>query len=157
MPRTNLKINAVDGYAKNVTTTVNYINPSASKQDMLNFTKALNNLTTNTYKTTDKIVTTELDTDNKQTATITPSISKITSSSGDFTINYNGDGTVYHTINAAFSNQSSNIALTKSATMTSNQYHYAINNLSGISGEIKFYAPETDQYTSAIAEITIGS
>lgn len=109
MARTNLKLYSTDGYAKDITTTINYTNPDATKEDILNFTQALNGLTTNTYKQTEKITTINVDSEaDKRTPTLTASKTTIIASdftdqsSGSFKrlnqdvqLTYNGDGDFY--------------------------------------------------------------
>ena len=46
--RTNLIIKAADSNSKSVTTTITYVNGSASNAKLLEFAQALNALTTNT-------------------------------------------------------------------------------------------------------------
>lgn len=63
MPKVDLKIYSTaiaDG--KKQTTTVSYVNASASNGALLSFAQQLNNLTTNNYIETDKITTENLDT-----------------------------------------------------------------------------------------------
>lgn len=104
MAKTDLKINATDGYGKDITTTISYVNPEAGKSDILNFTQALNGLTKNTYKETERIQTVNVDLEDvPDTPTFSASITQY--SAADFTdddsggkigspsnLNYNGDG-----------------------------------------------------------------
>ena len=112
MPRTNLKLYATDALGTATTTTINYANPDAKNADYLEFARMLNQFTINTYDKTEKIVTTELDTETeKQTPTFTVSKANIVSSdfttqgsnfkclnlptTGGIQLNYNGDGNFY--------------------------------------------------------------
>lgn len=107
MPKTNVKLYATDYLATQTTTTINYINPSATKQEILNFTHALNNLTDNTYNKSEKIVTTDLDNESDTKPIPTLTISNTNFSTQNFalvnymymlygdrtpTITYTGDG-----------------------------------------------------------------
>lgn len=71
MARTNLKLNAKDGSGNDISTTINYVNPEAKKEDILEFTQALNALTRNTYMETEKITTINVDNEYIQTTSIT--------------------------------------------------------------------------------------
>lgn len=107
MAKTALKLNSTDGYGKDLTTTINYVNPEAGKDQMLEFTQALNALTTNTYKETEKVTTTNLDLEpSPSTPTISSSVSTISRGSWQEsgssmictstpTISYNGDGSFW--------------------------------------------------------------
>lgn len=62
MRKVDLKIYSTPvGDTKKQTTTVSYVNASASSGALLSFAHQLNNLTTNTYIETDKITTENLD------------------------------------------------------------------------------------------------
>lgn len=62
MPRVDLKIYSIpEGDTKKTTTTVSYVNASASSSALLSFAHQLNNLTTNNYVETDKVTTENLD------------------------------------------------------------------------------------------------
>lgn len=62
MPRVDLKIYSVSaGDSKKQTTTVSYVNASASNGALLSFAQQLNNFTTNNYSQTDKVTTENLD------------------------------------------------------------------------------------------------
>lgn len=105
MAKTELKINATNGYGDDITTTINYVNPEAGKNDILNFTQALNALTINTYKETERVQTVNVDLENvPDTPTLTAS--KTTYSLAEFTgdtikeagicdLTYNGDGALF--------------------------------------------------------------
>lgn len=59
---TDLKITSRDvNTGKNITTTITDVNPSASAATLVQFSRQLNALTTNTYIETNKVVTTRLD------------------------------------------------------------------------------------------------
>lgn len=104
MAKTNLKLYSTDDLGQDITTTINYANPEASKNDILAFTQNLNNLTTNIYKETEKITTVNVDSEPiPSTPTLTASktqysASEFTTSMGfsvatTFTeLTYNGDG-----------------------------------------------------------------
>lgn len=116
MAKTDLKINATNGYGDDITTTISYVNPDASKDEILAVTQALNALTTNTYKETQRIQTVNVDLEIvPSTPTITSSVtqyslSEFTGTSNTKTgpatiINYNGDGDITFdraAINAGF-------------------------------------------------------
>lgn len=62
MPRVDLKIYSTPvGDTKKTTTTVSYVNASASNGALLSFAQQLNGLTTNNYIETDKVTTENLD------------------------------------------------------------------------------------------------
>lgn len=116
MAKTDLKINATDGYGNDISTTISYVNPDAGKNDILAVTQAMNALTTNTYKETQRIQTVNVDLETvPSTPTITSSVTQYTLS--EFTgtgttktgpasiITYNGDGDITFdraAINAGF-------------------------------------------------------
>lgn len=59
---TDLKITSRDvNTGKNITTTITDVNPSASAATLVQFSRQLNALTTNTYIETNQVVTTRLD------------------------------------------------------------------------------------------------
>lgn len=109
MPRTNLKLYATDALGNANTTTINYANPDAENADYLEFAQMLNQFTTNTYGKTEKIVTTELDTEpEKQTPTLTTNKANFPltefTTQGSYKIagtasklTYDGDGTLTFT------------------------------------------------------------
>lgn len=105
MAKTDLKLYANDGYGEKTTTSISYINPDAGKNDILDFTYALNSLTTNTYVETDKITTVNVDLETVP-STPTLSASKTQYSLSEFTgtstkngpvstLTYNGDGGLF--------------------------------------------------------------
>lgn len=60
--RTDLKITSLDlNTGKSITTTITDVNPSASAATLVQFSRQLNALTTNTYIETNQVVTTRLD------------------------------------------------------------------------------------------------
>lgn len=63
MPRIDMKINAISPNGQKTTTSITYINPEVSNSTLLDFSKRLNNLTNNEYESTEKIVTTQIDTE----------------------------------------------------------------------------------------------
>lgn len=107
MAKTDLKINATDRLAKDITTTISYVNPDAGKNDILAFTQALNALTTNTYKETERVQTINVDLETVP-STPTLSASKTQWSAAGFAggigsykqgtssvLTYNGDGSLF--------------------------------------------------------------
>lgn len=58
---TKLSIKSKDPYNKNVTDTINYVNPNISRNTALELAQKINALTNNSYQQTEKIETTELD------------------------------------------------------------------------------------------------
>lgn len=59
---TDIKITSQDvNTGKNITTTITDVNPSASAATLVQFSRQLNALTTNTYIETNQVVTTRLD------------------------------------------------------------------------------------------------
>lgn len=60
-PKVSLSITAADSNDKTVTTTVTYVNASASNAELVNFAQMLNALTDNTYGTTTKVTKEVLD------------------------------------------------------------------------------------------------
>jgi len=104
--KTELKLNATDRYGNDITTTISYVNPDAGKNDILNFTQALNALTTNTYKETKRVQTLNVDLETvPSTPTLTPSLTQWSASTfvntagrqvGNSSIlTYNGDGDIF--------------------------------------------------------------
>lgn len=63
MSSTDIKIITTDQEGKRTTTTVTDVNPSASAATLVQFARNLNAFTSNVYERTEKIVTTELDTE----------------------------------------------------------------------------------------------
>lgn len=128
MAKTSLKLNSTDGYGKDLTTTINYVNPEAGKDQMLELTQALNALTTNTYKETEKVTTTNLDLEpSPSTPTISSSITTVPRSnwaeSGgrmlctqNPVISYNGDGNPFVNRSAISAGLRPEIAKTDSNT-----------------------------------------
>ena len=57
----SLKLTAENQSGKEFTKTISYVDPSATHQQMLACAQALNSLTTNTYRKTDLVTTTNLD------------------------------------------------------------------------------------------------
>lgn len=69
MPKTDIKLYSTDAATgAKQTTTISYVNPNNPSSVMKSFAQQLNNLTTNTYTSTDKVTTSNLDTegDDKQ-------------------------------------------------------------------------------------------
>lgn len=112
MPKTDVKLYTTDaGTGAKQTTTVSYVNPSASYTALKTFAQQLNNLTTNTYTSSDRIETLNLDTEEqpaagKKVRTVTISNPRsgqdtdITISHGETetlspVFTYEGGGTIY--------------------------------------------------------------
>lgn len=104
MAKTDLKLTSTNGYGDDITTTISYVNPDAGKNDILNFTQALNALTTNTYKETERVQTINVDLETvPSTPTLSASTTQFSSASFDdfdghkiapssCTFTYDGDG-----------------------------------------------------------------
>lgn len=64
MPKTDVKLYSTDAETgAKQTTTVSYVNPNANYTALKNFAQQLNSLTTNTYTSSDRIETRNLDTE----------------------------------------------------------------------------------------------
>lgn len=63
MPSTSIKINTTAQDGKKISTTVANINGSVSSATLIQFARKLNAFTSNVYESTEKIVTTKLDTE----------------------------------------------------------------------------------------------
>lgn len=64
MARTDLKLKAKDQSTGNTTTTsITHVNENATSSTLLQFSQMLNNLTTNTYDSTDRVQTINVDTE----------------------------------------------------------------------------------------------
>ena len=75
MPKTDVKLYSTDAETgAKQTTTISYVNPSASGSALKNFAQQLNSLTTNTYTSSDRIETLNLDTEEPSTDKLTRSI-----------------------------------------------------------------------------------
>lgn len=168
MPRTSLKLYSTDGYANDVTTTINYVNPDATDEQALEFTQALNALTTNTYKETEKTVTTNLDSDpEKQTPTFTVSRNTITSSdwtqgdsgrfkclSQEIVITYSGDGDFYVKLPTQKLIQTS-FYRNKNNTPALQMWYYAEDIPSSVQLAITIGTTETKNYKTAETTLNV--
>lgn len=75
MPKTDLKLYSTDAATgAKQTTTISYVNPNASGTALKNFAQQLNSLTDNTYASSDRIETLNLDTEEPSTDKLTRSI-----------------------------------------------------------------------------------
>jgi len=166
--KVNLQIKTTDVNDKNQTTTISYANPNASDQVLKTFAQKIVALSTDMYRETNKIETTNLDTESsKTTATITLSSTSITkaalktalSSKQPHTVSftYSGDGVVYA---YAKSNDISNftapnVSLSE-GTWTLNLFNGVASNPNCyVACEIVLFAPETANYKAATATFTI--
>lgn len=160
----DLKLKTTDaGTQKARTLTLSNVNPEASANTLKSFTQQLNQLTTNTYTSTDYIITTNLDTeappiDNRLTPTITfPENQPPTSLSGLgnlVRVTHTGDGNVYVRRNSGCtgidfvmgweSEGSISFRLTQSQQMTAAAGTYAV----GLTGT-ETYKPLEIEYTLA--------
>lgn len=106
MAKVNLQIKTTDVNDKNQTTTISYANPNASDQVLKTFAQKIVALSTDMYRETNKVETTNLDTESsKSVATIGLATSSATVSelktkfaqggNQNYAFTYNGDGTVY--------------------------------------------------------------
>lgn len=109
--KVDVKFKSIDQSGTTSTTTISYINPEATNSEMKGFAQRLNALTTNTYKESDKVETTNLDNapDSKELITPTFTLDKTSVSysslktgyvsllctSGVTQLTYNGDGIPY--------------------------------------------------------------
>ncbi len=70
MPKTDVKLYSTDAATgAKQTTTVSYVNPTANYTALKNFAQQLNGLTTNTYTSSDRIETLNLDTEEEDNQT----------------------------------------------------------------------------------------
>lgn len=98
MPKTDVKLYSTDATTgAKQTTTISYVNPNADYTALKNFAQQLNSLTDNTYTSSDRIETLNLDTEepatNKKTRSITFDNPK-KGQSTDITIENNGTETL---------------------------------------------------------------
>lgn len=95
--KTSLILHYTDPLAKNGTTSITYVNPNADDAKLKTLTQMLNNLTINTYVSTDKVETTDItNAVSKTTPTFTIGDATGTLQSGKvISYTYNGDGEVY--------------------------------------------------------------
>lgn len=64
MPKTDIKVYSTDAATgSKITTSVGYVNPNATNAVLKSFAQQLNDLTTNTYSSSDRIETVNLDTE----------------------------------------------------------------------------------------------
>lgn len=169
MAKVNLQIKTTDVNDKNQTTTISYANPNASDQVLKTFAQKIVALSTDMYRGTDKVETTNLDTESsKSVATITLSSTSITTaalkttlSSGAFAhsvaFTYSGDGTVYayrkntspsNFISCFTTDSSGTLSLILTNALSSQDSSYA-------ACEIVVFAPETANYKAAQATFTV--
>lgn len=57
----SLKLEATDPWGNKTTTSISYVNPEASNLKLLQLAQKLNELTTNTYVSTSKVTTENID------------------------------------------------------------------------------------------------
>lgn len=169
MAKVNLQIKTTDVNDKNQTTTISYANPNASDQVLKTFAQKIVALSTDMYRETNKIETTNLDTESsKLTATIGLATSSVTVSelktkfatgaNQNYAFTYNGDGTVYcylkntQNINALLAKiyAGTNVLSLQAKATTFDSESYDI-----IAQEIVLFAPETANYKAAQATFTV--
>lgn len=67
MPKVDLKLYSTDASdGKKITTSVTYVNPNVSNNVLKTFAQQLNAFTTNTYSSTDRVETVNVDTDDSR-------------------------------------------------------------------------------------------
>lgn len=98
--KTQIKYYGVDNYGKKYNQTYSDVNPSANNETLLEFTSQIHSLSADSYLQTEKIVTTNLDTDidTRTIPTLTANSTVINmASTTETTVNltYNGDGMIY--------------------------------------------------------------
>lgn len=169
MAKVNLQIKTTDANDKNQTTTISYANPNASDQVLKTFAQKIVALSTDMYRGTDKVETTNLDTESsKTTATIGLAISSATVSelkaqfannaNKNYSFTYNGDGTVYcylkntQSVNALIAKiyAANNVLSLQSKATTFDGENAEI-----MPQEIVLFAPETANYKAAQATFTV--
>ena len=169
MAKVNLQIKTTDVNDKNQTTTISYANPNASDQVLKTFAQKIVALSTDMYRGTDKVETTNLDTESsKSVATIGLAISSATvtelktqfaqGGNKNYAFTYNGDGTVY----CYLKNQAANNALIAKIYATNNVLSlqskattFDGENAEIMPQEIVLFAPETANYKAAQATFTV--
>lgn len=147
------------GSQKKQTTTLGYVNPEADGATMLAFAKKMNAFTTNTYNTTDLVETYNLDTETppvtptpKQTATITLNPNTFTKQNVS-----TGNATAMVTITSDYEGTP---LVSTSNSYTVEYYTDPIRlNFTGSGGNeiLTVMIPETQNYTAAVATITIAN
>ncbi len=169
--RTDIKLTSVDYQGKKSTTSITHANPEASNYAMRTLAQKLNDLTTNTYSSASRVDTTDLANAQpvtpKQDATITLAKTTMTAaevkaaaSSGTLTtFTYNGDASGFYlmqplqtNVSTGFKPQERNGAkeiyiFTASAADPLAYFTLPFT--------LTLVAPETDNYKSAQATLTI--
>lgn len=169
MAKVNLQIKTTDVNDKNQTTTISYANPNASDQVLKTFAQKIVALSTDMYRETNKIETTNLDTESSKTiATIGLATSSATvaelkaqfanNGNKNYAFTYNGDGTVYCYLTNTQNNNallakiySSNNVLSLQSKATT----FDGENADIPAQEIVLFAPETANYKAAQATFTV--
>ena len=169
--KTSLIIKSVDQNNKATSRSVTDVSKTATAQQLKAFAQALNSTSTNTYSSSSRVQTTDLDsaiskTDRQMNLVIVPE-------SGDESIV--SDGKAYQTSMTAntfygvsllgyedcyanygqMETESSGVTLYGADSSDSTGASFCITNTNFNGRVVKFYAPETDTYAQAQAEITI--
>lgn len=171
MADTDLKVKS--SYAgKTQTLTISDANPKASDSVLLEFAQRVNALTDNTYSSTDKVTTVNLDTESdKQTPTLqlragtgTTPLTEVTITGKGTTgatgkrIYYDGDGEVYYRMYSASGEDGWLFLSTKKATPEESIIEaYLMTSTNAPDGTyyIDLYSTETENYKAATWKVTV--
>lgn len=169
--KTSIIIKSVDQDNKATSRSITDVSKTATNQQLKAFAQAINATSTNTYQSSSRVQTTDLDdavskTDRQMALVVIPA-------SGDESVV--ADGKAYQTSMSAgtfygvslqgyqdcyanygqMETESSGITLYGADSSDSTGASFCITNPTYADRVVKFYAPETDTYLSATAEITI--
>ena len=151
MARTDAKLHSKGLGGETITTTIGYISPNATNNEIKTFAQMLNGITNNVYDNTDKVTTVNCDTeDDKTTPTINTSMtipSGAKNSDLEISANYTGNTKVY-TYN--------NTRIKFYFDQSTNKYNVFVpNDISARNYTIDLYAPESTLYNAMETTVTI--
>lgn len=170
--KTSLVIHYTDPLAKSGTTSVTYVNPNADDTKLKTLSQMLNNLTMNTYVSTDKVETTDITNATSKTVPVFTAtkmtFSKASAGSGTYTedgmiengswsvrttVNYNGDGIIYA---APYANANSYFTVGGRSGSTYT-ITYTLGNVNSLNlpKTATIMTTETDTYQAATITITM--
>ena len=153
MARTDAKLHSKGLGGETITTTIGYISPNATNNEIKTFAQMLNGITNNVYDNTDKVTTVNCDTeDDKQTPTIDTNITVGSSVYGrTFTMasDYTGNAPVYMSMEP-------NDCPISIRLQSDKQYRISVPNSPNTGTfTIPIYAPETTLYNKMETNLTI--
>ena len=169
--KTSLIIKSVDQSNKETSRSITDVSKTATNQQLKDFAQALNATSTNTYKSSSRVQTTDLDT--AQSKTNRQMNLVIIPGSGDDSLVTDGkayqssmsEGAFYGVSLQGYEDcyanygqietESAGVIIYGSDSSDSTGASFCITNPTYANRVVKFYAPETDIYLEAQAEITI--